>query len=190
MSRSLPPGISRRYRVWTINASSLMKPSRTTWSSSNERRRTARRRALHGQAKSTGGWGRRRRRRSRHGAGMLYDDNTGIVSRSSKGLETMMTVIVFACSAFGFTVSEAKTYTIVIRIHITRVGGAKCHDCETCTTEPPVIYATSTRGVPTSLPARRLTRAALLALCRLTVDCSPSQETAHCRSWWSTPNPA
>ena len=41
--------------------------------------------------------------------GMLYADDAGIVSRSSEELERMMTVIVTACSAFGFTVSEAKT---------------------------------------------------------------------------------
>ena len=41
--------------------------------------------------------------------GMLYADDAGIVSRSSKGLERKMTVIVTSCSAFGFTVSEAKT---------------------------------------------------------------------------------
>ena len=33
----------------------------------------------------------------------------GIVSRSSGGLERMMTVIVTACSSFGLTVFEAKT---------------------------------------------------------------------------------
>ena len=32
---------------------------------------------------------------------MLYADDAGIVSRSSEGLERMMTVIVTACSAFG-----------------------------------------------------------------------------------------
>ena len=41
--------------------------------------------------------------------GMLYADDAGIVSRSSEGLERMMTVIVTACSSFGLTVSEAKT---------------------------------------------------------------------------------
>ena len=40
---------------------------------------------------------------------MLYADDAGIVSRSSEGLERMMTVIVTACSSFGLTVSEAKT---------------------------------------------------------------------------------
>ena len=41
--------------------------------------------------------------------GMLYADDAGIVSRSSEGLERMMTVIVTACSSFELTVSEAKT---------------------------------------------------------------------------------
>ena len=41
--------------------------------------------------------------------GMLYADDAGIVSRSSEGLESMMTAIVTACSSFGLTVSEAKT---------------------------------------------------------------------------------
>ena len=41
--------------------------------------------------------------------GMLYADDAGIVSRSSEGLVRMMTVIVTACSAFGLTISEAKT---------------------------------------------------------------------------------
>ena len=33
--------------------------------------------------------------------GMMYADDAGIVSRSSEGLEKMITVIVTACSAFG-----------------------------------------------------------------------------------------
>ena len=41
--------------------------------------------------------------------GMHYADDAGIASRSSHELERMMTVIVTACSAFGLTVSEAKT---------------------------------------------------------------------------------
>ena len=39
--------------------------------------------------------------------GMLYADEADIVSRSSEGLERMMTAIVTACSSFGLTVSEA-----------------------------------------------------------------------------------
>ena len=46
--------------------------------------------------------------------GMLYADDAGIVSQSSEGLERMMTVIVTACSAFGFTVSEAKPVTMCL----------------------------------------------------------------------------
>ena len=55
------------------------------------------------------------RRRGKEGVwvrrlwGMLYAGDAGIASRSSEGLERMMTVIVTACSAFGLTVSEAKT---------------------------------------------------------------------------------
>ena len=41
--------------------------------------------------------------------GMLYADHADIVSRSSEGLDRKMTVIVTACSAFGLTISEAKT---------------------------------------------------------------------------------
>ena len=40
---------------------------------------------------------------------MLYADDAGIVSRSPGGLGRMMTVIVTATSAFGLTVSAAKT---------------------------------------------------------------------------------
>ena len=46
--------------------------------------------------------------------GMLYGDDAGIVSRSSEGLERMMTAIVTACSSFGLTVSEAKTEIICL----------------------------------------------------------------------------
>ena len=40
--------------------------------------------------------------------GMLYADDAGIVSRSSEGLERMMTAIVTACSSFGLTVFSSK----------------------------------------------------------------------------------
>ena len=40
--------------------------------------------------------------------GMLYADDAGTVSRTSKGLEKMMTVIVTACLAIVFTVLQAK----------------------------------------------------------------------------------
>ena len=39
---------------------------------------------------------------------MLYADDAGIVSRSSAGLERIMTLIVTACSSFGLAVSQAK----------------------------------------------------------------------------------
>ena len=39
--------------------------------------------------------------------GMLYADDASIASRSSKGLERMMTAIVTACLSFGLPVSEA-----------------------------------------------------------------------------------
>ena len=51
---------------------------------------------------------------------MLYADDAGIVSRSSEGLERMMTVIVTACSSFGLTVSEAKTEIMCLE---TKGGG-------------------------------------------------------------------
>ena len=43
---------------------------------------------------------------------MQYDDNAGILWRSSESLEMMMTVIVTACSAFPCTVSDAKTWIL------------------------------------------------------------------------------
>ena len=52
--------------------------------------------------------------------GMLYADDAGIVSRSSEGLERMTTVIVTACSAFGLTVSDAKTEIMCLQ---TKGGG-------------------------------------------------------------------
>ena len=52
--------------------------------------------------------------------GTLYADDAGIVSRSSEGLERMMTVIVTACSSFGLTVSEAKTGVMCLE---TKGGG-------------------------------------------------------------------
>ena len=52
--------------------------------------------------------------------GMLYVDDAGIESRSSGGLERMMTVMVTAFSAFGLTVSEAKTEIMCLQ---TKGGG-------------------------------------------------------------------
>ena len=109
---------SRRYCVWPRNASSNMHPSRTTWCSSSEREK-ATRRALHADKVDA--------RRGKEGEevqrlwGMLYADNAGIVSRSSEGLERMMTVIVTARSAFGLTVSEAKTEIMCLQTN----GGGK-----------------------------------------------------------------
>ena len=52
--------------------------------------------------------------------GMLYADDASIVSRSSEGLERMMTVIATACSAFRLTVPEAKPGIICLH---TKGGG-------------------------------------------------------------------
>ena len=48
--------------------------------------------------------------------GMLYADDAGIVSRSPAGLTRMMTVIMEVFSAFGLTVSEKKTETLLMRV--------------------------------------------------------------------------
>ena len=48
--------------------------------------------------------------------GMLYADDACIVSRSPRGLELMMTVIIKVCGAFGMTVSEKKTETMQMPI--------------------------------------------------------------------------
>ena len=47
--------------------------------------------------------------------GMLYADDAGIVSRSPAGLARMMTVIVEVFGAFGLTISEKKTETLLMR---------------------------------------------------------------------------
>ena len=47
--------------------------------------------------------------------GMLYADDVGVVSRSQEGLTRMMTTIVEAFGAFGLTVSEKKTETLLMR---------------------------------------------------------------------------
>ena len=46
---------------------------------------------------------------------MLYADDAGIVSRSPEGLARMMAVIVEVFGAFGLTVSEKKTETLLMR---------------------------------------------------------------------------
>ena len=47
--------------------------------------------------------------------GMLYADDAGVVSRSQEGLTRMMTLIVKVFGAFGLTVSEKKTETLLRR---------------------------------------------------------------------------
>ena len=47
--------------------------------------------------------------------GMLYIDDAGIASRSSARLARIMTVIVEVFGAFGLTVSEKKTETLLMR---------------------------------------------------------------------------
>ena len=46
---------------------------------------------------------------------MLYTDDAGVVSRSQEGLTRMMTTIVEVFGAFGLTVSENKTETLLMR---------------------------------------------------------------------------
>ena len=46
---------------------------------------------------------------------MLYADDAGIMFRSPPGLARMMTVIVEVFGAFGLTVSEKKTETLLVR---------------------------------------------------------------------------
>ena len=47
--------------------------------------------------------------------GMLYADDAGVVSRLTEQLRKMMGVIVVVCTAFGLTVSEAKTEIMCLR---------------------------------------------------------------------------
>ena len=47
--------------------------------------------------------------------GMLYADDAGVVSRSQEGLTRMVTIIVEVFGAFGLTVSEKKTETLMMR---------------------------------------------------------------------------
>ena len=46
---------------------------------------------------------------------MLNTNDAGTESRSLRGLERMMSVIVTACSAFGLTVSEANTEMVRLK---------------------------------------------------------------------------
>eukprot|EP00903_Cladosiphon_okamuranus_P006755 g6589.t1 len=48
--------------------------------------------------------------------GMLYADDTLVVSKSAEGLARMMTVIVEVFREFGLTVSEKKTETLLMRV--------------------------------------------------------------------------
>ena len=47
--------------------------------------------------------------------GMLYADDADVVSRSQEGLRRMMTIIVEVLGAFGLTMSEKKTDTLLMR---------------------------------------------------------------------------
>ena len=47
--------------------------------------------------------------------GVLYADDTGVVSRSPEQLRKMMELFMVVCAAFGLTVSEAKTETMCLR---------------------------------------------------------------------------
>ena len=46
---------------------------------------------------------------------MPYADDAGVVSQSLEQLRKMMGVIVVVCTAFGLTISEAKTKIICLR---------------------------------------------------------------------------
>ena len=46
---------------------------------------------------------------------MLYADDAGVVSQSPEQLRKMMGVIVVVCTAFGLTVSGAKTEIMCLR---------------------------------------------------------------------------
>ena len=104
--------------MWPRNASSLMQPSRTTWCKLQQKEK--------GEKKGTSRTDKVDGRRGKEEEevqrlwGMPYADDAGIVSRSSEGLERMMMVIVTACSAFGLTVSEAKTEIVCLQ---TKSGG-------------------------------------------------------------------
>ena len=110
---------SRRYCVWRRNASSRMRPSRTTWCRSNEKAKGE----TNGTTRTEKVDGRREKEREKVQilCGLLYADDAGIVSRSSKGLEKMMTVIVTACSPFEITISGAKTEILCLQTK----GGVK-----------------------------------------------------------------
>ena len=113
---------SRRCCVWPRNASaSLMQPSRTTWCSYNEKKETGEEKGISRPGKNDGRGG---KEEEEEGVqilwGMLYADDACFVSRSSEGVEKMMTVSVIACSAFGLTVSEEKIEIMCLQ---TKGGG-------------------------------------------------------------------
>ena len=56
--------------------------------------------------------------------GMLYVDDAGVVSTSSRGLTRMMGVIVVACQEFGLTVSEKKTEVMHLWSHPSTASNA------------------------------------------------------------------
>ena len=95
-----------------------MLPSRTTLCSFNYQTRKGRTWVHYARAESSGGGGRSRRRKC-SGCGVCCTaDDADTVSRSSKGLERIMAVIVTVCSAFGRTVSEAKTEMMCLRTKV------------------------------------------------------------------------
>ena len=97
--------------------------------------------------------------------GMLWADNAGIVTGSPGGLERMMTVIVTACSAFGLTVSEAKTEILCLQtkggkkvsLTINAAGQVYKQKIEFVYKTKKYAAFLCTRSSPlwTSLPARR-----------------------------------
>ena len=56
--------------------------------------------------------------------GMLYADDTGVVSTSPRGLTRMMGVIVVTCQEFGLTVSEKKTEAMHLWSHLHTASNA------------------------------------------------------------------
>ena len=93
--------------VWRRNTSPLIKTSRAAWCNPNESRRSRRirgRRFVSDKPTDRG-----KVKRPRHCEQCCTSDDANIVSRSPNGLESMMTVVVAACDAFGLMVSEAKT---------------------------------------------------------------------------------
>ena len=110
--------------MWPRNASaSLMQPSWTTWCSSSEKKEKGEENGISRPGKNDGRRG-KEEEEEEEGVqilwGMLYADDACFVSRSSEGVEKMMTVSVIACSAFGLTVSEEKIEIMCLQ---TKGGG-------------------------------------------------------------------